>query len=186
MGSRLTREHKAKISAGLKRYYRAERRKAAQRSAAAKKAATTRKLKAQQREVERGQRKVQRAERLAKKEAKRAIEEYERAAEVGELEEWEVTIKYQKAGSLVSVSVVVFAPNPMPNSGKPPTRDEILGAVWRVANGHGLSVMSVRGVDWRKETRTGKVSAGAGSEIDLQSFKHMMFKSVLRAERVGD
>lgn len=170
----LSRAHRAKISRGLKAFHRQARRRTAQRKAAAKKAATTRALKRQQQEIQRGSRKIRRAEAAPPP----RVEPVE--------EEWEVTIKYQKAGSLVSVSVVVFAPNPMPNSGKPPTKDEILGAVWRAANGHALTIMEIRGVDWRKESRTGRVSENSGTEIDLQSFKQMMFKSVLRAELVGD
>lgn len=172
----LSRAHRQAISRGLKRFHRVAKQKAQARSRAAHKAAVTRKLKEEAETIKRGARKVRAAEK------KKAVAPIPAKAPV--MEEWEVTIKYQKSGQLVAVSVIVFAPNPMP-AGKPPTRDEVLGAVWRAANGHALTIMEVQAVDWRRE-RKGKEYLGQGTAIDLQSFKGMMFKSVLRAERVGD
>lgn len=168
----LSRAHRQAISRGLKRYWAEVRAEEAARSRAAKKGWATRRLKEEAKAIKRGAKKVARAEK-APLPAVRPV-----------MEEWEVTIKYQKSGQLVAVSVIVFAPNPMP-SGKPPTRDEVLGAVWRAANGHALTTMEVQAVDWRRE-RKGKEYLGQGTATDLQSFKRMMFKSVLRAERVGD
>lgn len=179
----LSRAHRAAISKGLKRHYRQERVKAQRRSAAAKRAALTRAAKVERKAVRRGARKVRQLETVAAKPLRKV-------APAPVTEEWEVTIRYQKEGQLVAVSVVVFVPNPLPD-GSQPTAELVKGAAWRASRGQHNSIMTVQAVNWRREatSRTGrtKVYENEGAEVDLQAFYYMMRKATLfRAERIAD
>lgn len=174
---RVSRATRAKISRGLKRYYRAERKKQRARRVAAKKAARTRAIAKERKVVQRGARTMRQLE--TKPKAPRAVQE-----------EWEVTIRYEKGGELVAVSVVVLMPNPLPD-GSLPDREKILGAVWRASRGQTLTIADVQAVDWRREvtTRSGarKVYDNSGVAEDLKSFYYLMRKgATFRAERVGE
>ena len=138
----LSREHRAKISRGLRRYHRQQRERAQRRSLAAKRAAVTRKAK---REL----RRIQQTKAVTPAKPVTGTE----------IEEWEVTVKYtvgtksKHHGETVDITLRL-----MGQPGQTFTNAQVRAAAWyALKHGPGaLKEFTMEGIDWYNTRRSGK------------------------------